>query len=233
MKRDFVCVARLIIDSFPDKIRNSKFLFLILRLTLRVPKYFYNFRKEYKTKKINLTQLYKNPKYSSRRISKNTDINSFHQKDILDYIKETKPKSILDLGSGTGFMLRKIKRSFQEISLTGVDLSVEKNDLDINYIESSIDNFFKKNSSLNFDLIICCHTLEHIENPSEIVKSIKNHSNNSYILICPLEKRFEWGLNYHINFFESIDNFVYSLNLKKEGAKIKVALGDIFYSNNL
>ena len=98
MNRDIVCISRLIIDSLPLKIRNSKFLFDILRKILKVPRYFYKFREEYKEGKIKLNEMYTNPIYKSIRIAENTDINSFHQRAILAHIKKVNPKTILDLG---------------------------------------------------------------------------------------------------------------------------------------
>ena len=174
--------------------------------------------------------MYTNPLYKSIRISENTDINSFHQKAIISHIKKVNPKSILDLGCGTGFLLRKINKIYPHIELTGVDLLNNKSDKYIKYIKTSIKNFFKFNKSLNYDLIICCHTLEHCEKPSNLVGYIKKNANKSFIIICPMEKEFKWGLNYHINFFENKKSFLSRLNLEKERAKIIVSLGDIFYA---
>jgi len=173
--------------------------------------------------------MYTNAKFESRRISEDTDINSFHFKAIFDHIKEVNPKSILDLGCGSGFLLRKIKQAYPHIELTGVDLSCKK-EKNIIFKQSSINEFFKFDSKTSYDLILSCHTLEHCENPSSIVDNIKAYAKKSFIIICPLEREFKWGLNYHINFFENKKSFLNNLNLVKEGANIKIAIGDIFYS---
>ena len=47
MKRDIVCLIRIIIDSFPEFIRNSKLLLNFSRLIFRVPLELFYFRKKY------------------------------------------------------------------------------------------------------------------------------------------------------------------------------------------
>ena len=144
MKRDFVCICRCIIDSLPTKIRNSYILFSLVRKFFNLPIYMFEFRKKYDNNEFpDISMLYNNQSaYASRRISPNTDINSYHLSKINSLIKQYSPKSILDLGCGNGFLLNEIHSKFPEINLTGIDFSCSnlKNNR-ITYIERSILDF--------------------------------------------------------------------------------------------
>ena len=43
---------------------------------------------------------------------------------------------------------------------------------------------------------------EHIENPDFLIREMRI-SSETLILVCPLEKPYKWGFNYH-NFFSKI-----------------------------
>ena len=50
--------------------------------------------------------------------------------------------------------------------------------------------------------------LEHLSNPESLVQEIRRVAKKSLILICPLEKPYKWGMNYHVQFFKDSKNFV-------------------------
>ena len=65
LKRDCVCIARLLIDSIPHRIRNSRLLFEIARLLFGLPSSLFYFREYYENAKIKDLSLY----YSSNEYS--------------------------------------------------------------------------------------------------------------------------------------------------------------------
>ena len=58
MNRNIVCLLRLLVDSLPKKIRDSKLLFLIARVIFKMPKSLYNFRDDYKKGRIKKLEKY-------------------------------------------------------------------------------------------------------------------------------------------------------------------------------
>ena len=71
----------------------------------------------------------------------------------------------------------------------------------INYLKGNIYELIKGFKNNYFDIVCCTHVIEHLETPFEIIKEIRRVSKREIILICPLEKEYKWGMNYHINFF--------------------------------
>lgn len=89
----------------------------------------------------------------------------------IDYIKNG---TFLDIGCGNGSRLLKMKRLGWDV--TGVELNLKgyqeckKNNL--NVFNDTLENLkFKKNS---FDVIYISHVIEHVANPNEILRIVKN-----------------------------------------------------------
>ena len=110
---------------------------------------------------------------------------------IENAIKKLQPRSVLDIGCGTGTNITyHIAKIFPEINFLGVDV-------DKSSIEFAKKNFCLKN--LNFmmneeipenykvDLIIASEVIEHVEKPEELMLFLKAkiHSNGIVILTLP------------------------------------------------
>ena len=85
MKRDFVCILRILVDLLPKSLRNSKLLFNFARIFFGIPKSLFAFREKYDSGNIKNLSIYyfKNSDYSLKRIAKETDVNSFHLRYFL------------------------------------------------------------------------------------------------------------------------------------------------------
>ncbi len=92
----------------------------------------------------------------------------------------------LDIGCGGGLLSERLARL--GASVTGIDItknSIEiakihafNSGLDINYINTDVSSFLKKNSTKKFDLVIASEVIEHIDNRilffEEVSKLLKN-----------------------------------------------------------
>ena len=56
MKRDFVCLLRILIDSIPKFIRNSKTLFKFSKLIFNLPESLFSFREKYDSGEIKIDE---------------------------------------------------------------------------------------------------------------------------------------------------------------------------------
>ena len=130
------------------------------------------------------------------------------------------PNSILELGCGTGAIIKECQKRGISNKYTGLDYSYEAiNYLKINSkgINTIVADMTDANIRINdfYDVIILSHVLEHIQEPGIMIKSIINKFNFSYIIIeVPLEdllvskfkgvfidrKKNKAG---HVNFFSS------------------------------
>lgn len=145
--------------------------------------------------------------------SNNTDINSYHLKIIYSFIDSIKPKNIIDLGCGTGFLLELLDKRLTNCTLIGNDFNCPpsqklKTNNDLNFVREDIYSSLVKLKSDSFDLVICAHVLEHLSNPDSLIQEIRRVTKKSFILICPLEKPDKWGMNYHVQFFKNSKNFI-------------------------
>ena len=106
MKRDLICCLRLTADLLPRKIRNSRFLFKLAQLLFKVPSELFDFRDKYLNGEINNLSSYYIPSDTSPKtvsLSEKTDINSFHYRKMIEFIKSKRPDSVIDVGCGSGF----------------------------------------------------------------------------------------------------------------------------------
>lgn len=91
-----------------------------------------------------------------------------------DFEKEL---SILDLGCGNGWLLRKITSNYKNSTGVGVDGSLIminnaiKEDKKNDYICADLNNWIPKHK---FDIIISMEVLYYLDDPQELIRKIKN-----------------------------------------------------------
>jgi len=135
-----------------------------------------------------------------------------HLNSVADILVESgfKDKKVIEIGCGKGYFTELLeKKGFKNIY--GFDPAYEGNNLNI-----TKDYFGEKYKSINADLVILRHVLEHIENPYEFLTHIqKATSSNTKVLIeVPdfewiVKKRAFWDIFYeHCNYFD--DSFLSS-----------------------
>lgn len=112
-------------------------------------------------------------------------IANFDEK-ILKFTNAYNAKSIHDVGCGEGRLARRIYESCQvpirasDFSFTLIEENVRRNDAGISYVHRSINHL---NAEEDYaDLVICCEVLEHVEQPSDALKSLRTLGANQYLL---------------------------------------------------
>ena len=113
---------------------------------------------------------------------------------ILKLLEKIQFETLLDIGCGNGRLLHEIKKRFK-VALAGADISESVIEQNINKDASC--RFFAFNVaeakiSEKFDVIVCSEVIEHIINPLNAIKNIKDMLNdNGYlILTVPSGKLF-------------------------------------------
>ncbi|MFX4242248.1 class I SAM-dependent methyltransferase [Aliarcobacter butzleri] len=141
--------------------------------------------------------------------------------EIINYLIENnfQDKKIVEIGCGKGYFTELLeKKGFKDVY--GFDPAYEGNNPNI-----TKDYFGEKYKSINADLVIIRHVLEHIENPYEFLQNIKKASSkNTKILIeVPdfkwiVENRAFWDIFYeHCNYFDSefLSSFFIETKIKR------------------
>lgn len=118
-------------------------------------------------------------------------------KNEVNFLAEKLPKgkrNVLDLGCREGLFLEKLSKSIKWESLSGMDISekainylLEKNKHISTYVGDVHHLSFKDES---FNLVTCLHTLEHCDNPSQVMREIyRVLEPGGYCLVeVPIEK---------------------------------------------
>jgi len=143
---------------------------------------------------------------------------------LTNYIKITNDFKILDIGCGTGLMIKKIKNKFKNSQILGIDSSSEavrfckKRGLDI--ILASADKTNQTSSS--FDLIMALDLIEHVKQDTNALKEFNRIlKNNGYILITV--PAFEFLFDIHDKLADHKRRYTtkkLKLKLKSTGFKI-------------
>ncbi len=132
-------------------------------------------------------------KYTTKNPIKKFFLNNFSNQ-LTSLVQKTDASSILDVGCGEGFTLKKLKDKGIKAKMEGVENSKEAigiakkihPDLKIKY--GSIYKLPHKRDS--FDLIICTEVLEHLENPKKAMLELKRVTKKYCILSVPNEPFF-------------------------------------------
>jgi len=199
------------VDSLPKCLRNSKFLFNLSRVIFNVPESLFFFREEYFAGKIKDLSIYykSNKSLSLKRISRDTDVNSIHLKILKKYFLLNSPSSLLDVGCGSGYLLNFLKRLRPKSRFVGIDYqSPPLINKEFQIIEGDILKNLIEFKDDAFEFVTCTHVIEHLDKPKEIIMELRRISSNYLIIILPMEKKFKWGLNYHINFYPNKNSFI-------------------------
>jgi len=121
------------------------------------------------------------------------------------FIKSKKSGKILDLGCGTGLLLKYLYKKNPKFNLTGVDIIVKnsKRKSKITYIKKEIFKFLPKKK---FSFVVSNMVIEHIPHIKLFIEHIKKISNkDSYCIILTINTD---------SFLYKISNYLYYLNIK-------------------
>lgn len=140
-------------------------------------------------------------------------------------------KSILDIGSGRGFMLYYLKKYYGYQRTAGTQIS--KNALEFSRNRLGLEIYGKDLLELSmdddtFDIITMWHVLEHVAEPERYIEKIFNLLNNYGKLVIEVPNFNSWtraltgrywlglDLDYHITFFtpESLSSLLKKYNFK-------------------
>ncbi len=120
-------------------------------------------------------------------------IGNFYKK-FFKMIKPLRPVSILDVGCGEGFTLKKLEEKKIGKKAEGIDYSSDAIKIGKKiYPELTLskgDVYGLKYPDNSFDLIICTEVLEHLDDPEKAVQEMKRVTSKYIIFSVPNEPFF-------------------------------------------
>ncbi|HLG04124.1 MAG TPA: methyltransferase domain-containing protein [Bacteroidia bacterium] len=148
-------------------------------------------------------------------ISRNraTDLNKPGLAYILKNI-DPSAETLIDVGSGNGFLLRKIHERHPKLKLTGFDIKdTDENAEGIyNYVKGNIEQMPFPDKS--FDIVTCSHTVEHLPKLAQCLAELIRIARKQIFIVTPCQRYFYYTLDEHVNFFPFKEKLVSEIPLK-------------------
>ena len=194
------CIRWILDECLPPIIRDNKFFMF--------PFYYW----AYRGKNINTIMYYKKLVYGFspdeyKKFYENLDSLSRHRltdlnhKSITIILSElrSKTRTLLDVGCGSGYLLDQIAKYRPQIKLAGADICSPFQSSKYEYYQEDIQSLSFDDCS--FDVVTCCHTLEHILKVENAVKELQRICREKLIIVVPCQRYYFYTLDEHLNFF--------------------------------
>lgn len=132
-------------------------------------------------------------------ISRNreTDLNEPCLQRILALLDDN-VASLIDVGCGGGYLLRKIHQARPGILLSGCDIIEQDSDFPFAYLQCDVR---KLPAQLSCDVITCTHTLEHVLDLQNVVARLRTICRKFLVIVVPCQRYFRYTLDEHVHFF--------------------------------
>ena len=119
-------------------------------------------------------------------------------------------KTLIDVGCGNGYLLQQLAGTGP--SLFGCDIVDKAKDKPFRYVQASIDRLPFADKS--FDVVTCCHTLEHIVDLAGAVAELRRIARRQLIVVVPCQRWYFYTLDEHVNFFPYAEKLTGAIGLK-------------------
>lgn len=146
---------------------------------------------------------------------------------------EALPGKILDVGCGTGELLRRLMaaRNGESNEYTGVDFQIgdeaQLNTPGVEWIECPIEKLPFEDES--FDTVICTHVLEHVLDLRHAIAELRRVCKQRLIVVVPKEREYRFTFNPHLHFFPYRHSFLKHVIPAAETAVCDYIGRDIYY----
>lgn len=119
--------------------------------------------------------------------------------------------TLIDVGCGKGFLLEVLRAHYPHLTIQGCDIVNELQDPTIPFQEADLTRL--PFADRQFDVVVCCHTLEHVPDVRAAVAELKRICNQRLIVVTPRQRYFYYTLDEHVNFFPFAETLTHLIGL--------------------
>jgi len=202
MNRNITNVIRFLMDDcVPPIIRDSKvfmYPFYLFAYRGRKIKEVMNFKTNvYSFTEKEYDEFYNNLNTISR--NRLTDLNQPSLDYILNNI-DPNTKTLVDIGCGNGYLLKKIHEKYPQIELYGFDIKDTDSNNFYKYVKGNVEKM--PFTDKQFDVVTCSHVVEHLIDLEKCANELKRITAKQLFIVTPCQRYFYYTLDEHVNFFE-------------------------------
>lgn len=129
---------------------------------------------------------------------------------VKDHLGDDKNQSIVDIGCGSGYMLKEIKKWGYD-NLAGCDIVEVDLGPEIPFKQGNIEHLPYPDNA--FDVVICNHTIEHVLDPAKAVSELKRIARKKILLATPVQRFSKYTFDLHLNFFPLKSNLLHLMKI--------------------
>jgi ubiquinone/menaquinone biosynthesis C-methylase UbiE len=143
-------------------------------------------------------------------ISRNraTDLNAGCIKAIMRSL-DPSAQNLIDVGCGNGYLLDQFRGS--GLTLHGCDIVDKTASKSFQFTPARIEQLPFPDRS--FDIVTCCHTLEHIVDLEQAISELKRIAAKQLIVVVPCQRWYFYTLDEHVNFFSYSEKLTSAMGL--------------------
>ena len=213
MKRNLTNKIRFILDEFiPPIIRDSKWfmwpLYVIAYRKLSVHNLMNYKASAYSMSKEEYAQFYLSLGNSISR-HRMTDLNQASINYLVGCLPKIPGLSVLDVGSGNGYLLEILNSLNRWIRVAGIDVvPMDKKIIGISEVyEGALPDL--PFDDKEFDVVTCTHVIEHVVDVAASVKELIRVTKKMIISVVPRQRYYNYTLDEHLNFYYNIEPIVF------------------------
>jgi SAM-dependent methyltransferase len=118
--------------------------------------------------------------------------------------------SVCDVGCGTGFLLRQIRRHAPQPIEKAVGVDVVQTEgfssEGLEFVQAPVEELPFPDQS--FDTVVCTHVVEHILDYRRAISELRRVTKKRLIIVVPREREAIYAFNLHVNFFPYRHSFL-------------------------
>lgn len=207
MSRDITNKVHWMLDNLvPPILRESKFCMGILACIIygKYGKYYLNFKENGQYLKMTDEEIKDYYVMVEPIITRPTDVNHACQEILFKECLNWGGVRVLDISCGRGYMSRKFAELCPSAKIYGCDINIpeslkQEETENLHFVEGNATNLPFEDGY--FDVVISCHTLEHIVDAKKAYLELKRVCKKKLIIIVPCQREYHYTMDFHVQFF--------------------------------